>query len=183
MQMAPCAATAVRVLRCNPSSPLCELDLAPLSLGGNGISGKTMQRNECVTYVCVINTRTISVHNQFFFKRSAWISLFFEIFCAGIIQECFIVKINPVLCCCFSVCHAPASGRNRNSAYLLKKGPYCRSWYYTWNRHTMHQTRLKVTYRLEFNLSALQRWQSHDRVKPDRTHTWWNLAVNCIKYV
>lgn len=33
--------------------------------------------------------------------RQSWICLFFEI---SVLVECFILKINLVLCCCFSVC-------------------------------------------------------------------------------
>lgn len=64
-----------------------------------------------------------------------WISgsackcLFFLDLCAGINTHCFILKINQMLCCCFSVwlhicsvlnllCHATASSRNRSPAYL-----------------------------------------------------------------
>lgn len=61
-------------------------------------------------------------------KKCLYMSLFCDFF-AGVNVECFILKINQMLCCCFSVwlhicsvlnllCHATASSRNRSPAYL-----------------------------------------------------------------
>lgn len=59
---------------------------------------------------------------------------FFRFF-SGVNKECFILKINRMLCCCFSVSNysvlnsaelmrrALAPGRKRSLAYPLQKGP------------------------------------------------------------
>lgn len=66
-----------------------------------------------------------------------------------------------------------ASGKNRDLAYLLRKGPDCRSCNrVALNRHNAAEPVEVYTYRLEWNLSAPLPWWIRDR-----TQIWWNLGV------